>query len=287
MNSNSRVRYSTAVEIPVTSVVPSPDGGVRKTYDEPSIFELGKSISEVGTIYPIMVQEIGPDRYELIIGSRRLRAAKNLRLPKISAIIIEGIDDRSKLELMLAENMHRQDLTPFEEAWAILRLINEYKLSAKEVAKRIGLSEKTVRERIQLLSLDKEVQELVSERRLNVAQVATLVRLTNPEDQVTFARAAAENQLSPGELSVLVREELTKKTPHATEKPKRAFRIPSATRFRLKIVLFTQWLTEVAPSFNRLLRVERLAIEGALRNLRNEVVRLTGGETKQRRRRKR
>lgn len=270
--------------------MPPPDGGVRKTYDELPIFELGKSISEVGMIYPLMVQEIGPNRYELIIGSRRLRAAKNLKLARIPAVIIEGIDDRSKLELMLTENLHRQDLTPFEEAWAILRLINEHKMTLQAVAKRIGRSESTVRNRIQLLSLDKEVQELVSQRKLSVTQIDTLARLASPEDQVQFARAAAINALSPNELTRLVREELAQKKARKgieeNGKQKHKLVVHSATRIRLKITLFTEWLKEMSPSLSRLLKNERLIVEHTLWQLDEQIRKMLPRDPQEKRKRR-
>lgn len=228
-------------EIPINKIHNS-ELGTRKFYDEETLDELGKSISENGLIYPIVVKLLTNEEYELVIGSRRLRTGRKLKLETIPAFIISDLDDRGHLKLMLAENLHREDMTPFEEAWAILKLINDYKMNLKSVAKEIGRKETFVRGRIQLLSLPKEVQGLISHKKLGIGHTKILASLKSSENQIRFANVAAKNKLSEEELSMEVQNRLgDKKTARLNSKNTFNYK-----RISLKVNSFTKWLEMVA-----------------------------------------
>lgn len=234
-----RINYGRVVDVLVDRVIES-TVILRQTYDEGSLKELGMSIDERGLIYPILVDALPDETYGLIVGSRRLRSAKKLKLKTIPAVILNKMSTQEKLELALAENLHREDLTPFEEAWAILKLVNEYKLTLKQVAKCIKRDETFVRRRLQLLSLPQEVQGLVAEKKLNLTHVNTLTALTEPADQIRFARRIVEQHLNDGEFRTMIEEELGRPR---TRKEK-AF---SWERSALKAKSFARYLGAVLP----------------------------------------
>ena len=136
------------------------DLNIRKFYNDDTLEELSRSFSEVGNLYPILVRPGNNGKYELIAGSRRLKAAEKSDLSHVPVCVISDIDDKGIIELALSENLQREDLTPFEEAEAIMRLMKDFNMGAGEIAKRIGRNIGFVRNRIKLLSLPEELQEM-------------------------------------------------------------------------------------------------------------------------------
>lgn len=282
------------MEIPISLVDLPADGGIRQHYNEVSLDELAKSTSDLGAIYPIMVRDKSGGRYELIVGSRRLRVAKKLGFEKIWATVLSGVDDRRRLEIAFAENLHREDLTPFEEARVILKFINDYKMSLGDIAKRVGRSEIFVRQRLQLLSLPREIQKMVAERKISLVQASTLAALNSPEEQVRLARKTIESDLADEELTTLVREG-RKARPVVLEKPKRGrppksteekaqpkpkvkpaspkkpfgFRMGKLTgeRLNLKVLGFARWLEAILPEVKQMPLPDRLAVQKPIREL--------------------
>lgn len=283
-----KLNTGTVVEVAVNSVDLPTDGGIRQYYNETTLDELGKSISDHGALYPIIVSSKAQGRYELVVGSRRLRIAKKLGFEKIQAVVLSSIDDQQRLEIALAENLHREDLTPFEEARVILKLINDYKTSLKDVAKKIGRSEIFVRQRLQLLSLPRQIQKMVAERKISLSHVSVLATLSSPEEQIRIAQEAAENDLAGDELTTLIqerrKEELTarrgrkpksagvaeKKTSPKPEpvKPKKiGWKKFTAERVSLKVLGFVRWLEAVQPEMAKLSLLEQIATQKAIHEL--------------------
>ena len=206
----------------------------RRFYDSEGADELKHSLDERGQIYPVIVRPKG-ERFDLFIGSRRLLAAQARKQQTISAIIRHNLTDQDVLEMALAENLQRADLTPFEEAWAIVKLIEDHKLGIQEVARRIGKGEGFVRRRIKLLSMPKEVQQHLSERNLSVNHIDHLTSLDQPEDQIAFAQKVVDHRLSEADLIILIQEELEKgqgsrrNVPHEMSGKKVSLRIKGVT----------------------------------------------------------
>ncbi|MCC7500340.1 ParB/RepB/Spo0J family partition protein [Candidatus Nomurabacteria bacterium] len=183
---------------------------LRTEYEPESLGELGDSMDEKGQLQPIIVQPANDENYfDLVIGSRRLRAAKSKGHQDVVAYVIDRRDPVELLFIALAENLHRRDLNPFEEAQGFLRLMKEFNLDLKAVAKGVNKPESHVRSRLQLLSMPEEVVEMVAEHQLPIHHVRTLARLPTGEGQVRLARSAVENRLSQSELSAQVRQELS------------------------------------------------------------------------------
>lgn len=185
---------------------------LRTDYEQESLGELGDSMEDKGQLQPIIVQPGEDDWFDLVIGSRRLRAAKVKGHRDVVAYVIDKREPVELLFIALAENLHRRDLNPFEEAQGFLRLMKEFSLELKTIAKGVNKPESYVRSRLQLLSMPEEVVEMVSEQKLPLHSVQTLARLPTGEDQVRFARSAVKNHLTQSELSAQVRKELSEPT---------------------------------------------------------------------------
>ncbi len=261
-----KINHSSTIDIKVSKIKEG-NLAIRKYYSEEGIDGLGQSISEIGTIYPLVVKSLPDGEYGLIIGSRRLRAAKKLKLEKIPAIIISNLDGRSQLELMLAENLHREDLTPFEEAWAILKLINDYKMNLKQVAKRIGRDGSFITRRLQLLSLPQEVQEMVSDKQLSLAHVSALANLDTPEAQVSFARIATHHKLDDKEMVTLIQDQLHQQSEQRRQSPAMSWQ-----KVSLRVGGFAKWLKATIPTSIDVSRAnDKYALREALEKLQKEI----------------
>ncbi|MBO0871164.1 MAG: ParB/RepB/Spo0J family partition protein, partial [Micromonosporaceae bacterium] len=147
-------------EIPVDAIVANPKQP-RQVFDEEALAELKTSIQEVGFLQPIVVREAGPQKYELVMGERRWRAAQSLRRDTIPAIIRETRDD-ALLRDALLENIHRVNLNPLEEAAAYQQLLDEFGATHEELGRRIGRSRPQITNTIRLLNLPAPVQRRVA-----------------------------------------------------------------------------------------------------------------------------
>ena len=152
----------------------------RKTFDEKNLDELTNSIMERGVIQPIIVRKSEDQRnkYEIIAGERRWLAAQNAGLHEVPVVVTEANDLKS-LEFAIVENVQRQDLNPIEEAQGYQRLINEFSYDQEKVAKFIGKSRSHVTNCLRLLSLPREVTELVESNKISQGHAKILVGLQN------------------------------------------------------------------------------------------------------------
>ncbi|MBI4709387.1 MAG: ParB/RepB/Spo0J family partition protein [Candidatus Portnoybacteria bacterium] len=172
-------------ELPIAAIEIG-DMQPRKFFEEQSLIELASSLKEKGALQPVVVRPKNGG-YEVIMGARRLKAAQIAQLKKYPAFVVQTLNDSEALEIALTENMQREDLTPFEEAWGILRLMKDFNYSAKDVCSKLNKSDTFVRSRIQLLQLPKEVQQSVSEGKLSMAAATNLTKLDTAEEQVKVA----------------------------------------------------------------------------------------------------
>lgn len=175
----------------------------RKNFDEAALNELADSIKEYGVLQPILVQDLG-DRYEIIAGERRFRAARIAGLKEIPAVIRKFPADQV-VELSLIENIQREDLNPIEEAAAYQRLSDEFGLKQEEIADRVFKSRTAVTNSLRLLKLAGEVQNMVADGTLSAGHARALVVITSGEEQKKLADIIAEKQLSVRETEKLVK----------------------------------------------------------------------------------
>jgi ParB family chromosome partitioning protein len=188
-------------EVAVDSIVPNPKQP-RSVFDEEALAELKTSIEEVGFLQPIVVREVGPQKYELVVGERRWRAAQALGRTMIPAIVRDTRDD-AMLRDALLENIHRADLNPLEEAAAYQQLLDEFGATHEELARRIGRSRPQISNTIRLLNLPAPVQRRVAAGVLSAGHARALLAMEHSDQQEALAsRIVAEG------LSVRATEEL-------------------------------------------------------------------------------
>lgn len=194
-------------EVAVSSVVPN-TLQPRTSFDEDSLEELVASISQVGVLQPILVRQLDSQKFEIIAGERRWRAAKRAGLVSIPVLVRDAGEQRA-LEEALVENLQRDDLNPVEEALAFDRL-SEFGLTQQELAKRVGRSRPAVANSLRLLQLSPSVQKLLINRELSAGHGRILLAIKNPNTQATLAQRVAEENWSVRQLEEYVRNKLQK-----------------------------------------------------------------------------
>jgi len=190
-------------EIAVGSIDPNPDQP-RKTFDPDSLEELVQSVKEYGVVQPIIVRGAG-DRFELIAGERRWRAAKEAGLVSIQALVREASDPIA-LQIGLIENIQREDLNAIEEADAYRSLIADHGVTQSDLAKHLGKSKATISNTLRLLSLPKPIQAAVVEGSITSGHARALLALPGENEQLAYAQRIKEERLSVREIEEIVRD---------------------------------------------------------------------------------
>ncbi|MCE5329401.1 ParB/RepB/Spo0J family partition protein [bacterium] len=177
----------------------------RHTFNEASLTELADSVREFGIIQPIIVRKLNVDeKYEIIAGERRFRAAKQIGLTSVPAIINTDIDDTSSLVMALIENIHRENLSPIEQAHTYKQLLDDFNITHETLSKRVGKSRASITNFIRLLNLPISVQKLIDEGKVTTGHAKVLVSLKKVEDQLQIAEFIVQNDLSVREVEKLV-----------------------------------------------------------------------------------
>lgn len=185
----------------------------RKRFDEKTLSELAQSIKTHGIIQPLVLNKNG-NRYLIVSGERRFRAAKIAGLSSVPAVI-KNYTPREIKEIAIIENLQREDLNPIESARAIKQLVDEYKLTQETVADKIGKSRPAVANTLRLLTLPDEIIELIEQNRLSAGHARTLIGLENISLQLELAKLSCDNKISVREL-----EKYIKKMQNAERNPK-------------------------------------------------------------------
>jgi ParB family chromosome partitioning protein len=190
-------------ELELDAITPNPRQP-REVFDEDALNELITSIKEVGLLQPVVVRQIGSDRFELIMGERRWRACREAGLERIPAIVRATDDEKLLLDALL-ENLHRAQLNPLEEAAAYDQLLRDFNCTHEQLADRIGRSRSQVSNTLRLLKLSAPVQRRVAAGVISFGHARALLALDDSEEQDRLAhRIVAE------ELSVRTVEEIVK-----------------------------------------------------------------------------
>lgn len=192
------------LEVPLTAIATNPNQP-RKSFDEESLASLTASVRELGVLQPLLVRSAGEDRYELIAGERRLRAAKRAGLPSVP-VIVRAVGDTSSLEHALVENLHRQDLNPLEEAAAYQQLIEDFQLTHDQVATRVGKSRAAVSNMLRLFQLPPAIQKLVADGQLSAGHARALLGTPDRAFQEHLAKRAVAQGLSVRDVEDAVRQ---------------------------------------------------------------------------------
>ncbi len=179
----------------------------RKVFDEESLKELASSLTEHGVLQPVLVREKG-DRYEIIAGERRWRAAQIAGLGTIPAIIRQ-LDDLQAGELSLIENLQREDLTAVEEAQAYHQMIERYQYTQEMLAQKIGKSRSHIANTLRILNLPPSILEMIESKQLSAGHARAILSLPGQKEQLAAAREITARGLSVREAEKRVK---TKKT---------------------------------------------------------------------------
>jgi ParB family chromosome partitioning protein len=208
---------SDLLELDVDLLYPA-DTQPRKVFREEKMNELAQSIKANGIIQPIVARRDG-ERFQIIAGERRWRAAQLAGLRKIPCLVRE-VTDENILEISLIENIQREDLNPIEEATAYKRLLDKLSISQEEIAKRVGKDRSSITNSLRLLRLPVEIQQLVEEEKLSMGHARTLLSLESLEKQLLLANEIVEKMLSVRETERLVKELQTEEQDNAGTRSK-------------------------------------------------------------------
>jgi ParB family transcriptional regulator, chromosome partitioning protein len=192
------------IELDIDQLDPT-DVQPRKIFNENRLNELAQSIKTNGIIQPIVVRRV-EERFQIIAGERRWRAAQLAGLNKVPCIV-KDIAEENVLEMSLIENIQREDLNPIEEAYAYKNLLMRLDVTQEEVARRVGKDRTSITNALRLLKLPAEVQKLVEEEKLSMGHARALLSLDSIESQLSLASQIINRMLSVRETERLVKQE--------------------------------------------------------------------------------
>ncbi|MGB8951944.1 MAG: ParB/RepB/Spo0J family partition protein [Candidatus Aminicenantales bacterium] len=195
-------------ELDIEQIVPNPLQP-REKFDELSIAELAQSIIEAGVLQPIVVVPEN-NRYRIIVGERRWRAAQKAGLRKVP-VLIRNIPREKELEISLIENMQREELNPIEIALAYQRIIQELGCTQQELAEKVGKDRTSVTNFLRLLKLPKETQKHIRDGKISMGHARAILSIESPEEQKAICQQIVKKNLSVREVEKMIsrlREEL-------------------------------------------------------------------------------
>lgn len=174
----------------------------RKVFDEQNLNELAKSISIYGILNPILVRK-NEDKYEIIAGERRFRAAKKAGLTSVP-VIIKNIEEQKLAEIALIENLQRQNLNPIEEAKSYEEIMKISNQTQTDLGKKIGKSQSAIANKIRLLSLPKEIQEALSQKKISERHARSLMTVDSEERQIELLNKIIQEKLTVKDLENVI-----------------------------------------------------------------------------------
>ncbi|MCL2610887.1 MAG: ParB/RepB/Spo0J family partition protein [Defluviitaleaceae bacterium] len=189
------------LEEDIEKITPNPEQP-RKQFNEAALEELSQSIKEFGIIQPIVVNKKA-NGYEIIAGERRYRAAKLAGLTRVP-VIVKTYTDLEALQIALIENIQRQDLNPIEEALSYKKLTDYFFFNRETIAKKVGKSRNTISNRLNLLNLNEDLQNLVIENKISANHALLLL---NKDNQIELANKIVAENLSIKETEALLKDE--------------------------------------------------------------------------------
>lgn len=175
----------------------------RKEFDESKLYELAQSIKEHGILQPLTVRKTDRERYELIAGERRLRAAKLVGLTSVP-VIIKRFSDEQSMVLSIIENIQRHNLNYFEEAESYRKLILECHLTQEELAKKLGKTQSTVANKLRLLKLEPSIRALLTDNNLTERHARCLLKIEDEELKEKAIKEIISKNLNVSQTEVLI-----------------------------------------------------------------------------------
>jgi ParB family chromosome partitioning protein len=193
--------------IPINLIKPNVEQP-RKNFDDEKINSLSESIKEHGIIQPLVLMKNG-DNYIIVAGERRWRAAKNVGLKEVPAVIME-LTAKELLEISLIENIQREDLNPIEEALAYKKLLEEFKLTQEQLGRKVGKSRTVITNCVRLLNLDERVQVYLIDGVISEGHARTILGMDDKNMQYELAQKVIDESLSVRETEQLIKKLQTK-----------------------------------------------------------------------------
>lgn len=203
-------------EIKIKEIRPNPYQP-RKVFEQDAINELKESILQHGVLQPIIVRK-SIKGFEIVVGERRYRAAKEAKLTVIPAVV-RNLTEQQMMELALLENLQREDLSPIEEAQAYQKLMEHLNVTQEALAKRLGKSRPHIANHVRLLTLPQKIQQLIAEGKLSMGHGRTLLGLKNKEKLNALVEKVMKEQLNVRQLEQII-QQLNNSVPRETKKKK-------------------------------------------------------------------
>lgn len=198
MNTESQV-----LNVPIEDIIPN-RFQPRLNFDESALSELAASIKEHGIIQPLVLRRLG-DKYEIVAGERRYKASKMAGLTSVPAII-STLDDKKSAEVAIVENIQRKDLTSIEEAKSYKALLDKGYLTQEELAKKMGLSQSAISNKLRLLSLSTNVQDALMQNKISERHARSLLQLQSFQEQDEWLNKIINDRLTVRELDRKLKE---------------------------------------------------------------------------------
>lgn len=192
--------------LPISPIEPNPDQP-RTNFDEEALDDLAESIKQLGVIQPITVRKISDDKYQIISGERRFRAAQKAGLSKIPSYI-KTAEDETVMQMALVENVQREDLNAIEIALSYKALTETQNLTQEKISSLVGKKRATVSNYLRLLKLPAEIQLGISKKQIDMAHARALLSLDDPQKQLEIYEKAIKNNLSSHAVEAMVKEAL-------------------------------------------------------------------------------
>jgi ParB family transcriptional regulator, chromosome partitioning protein len=209
MQENNEIKYIDLVDIIPNRLQP------RTEFDEDKLNELATSIKQYGIINPLLVRKVG-NKYEIIAGERRFKAAKIVGLERVP-VIISNMDERTSAEVAVIENIQRQDLSALEEARSYRKLLDQASITQEQLATKMGKSQSTIANKMRLLNLCDEVQEALDNNQISERHARSLLQLKNIDDQRNALEKIIKERLTVKATENLIKEILQSKTLNSEE----------------------------------------------------------------------
>lgn len=231
------------IQIPVGMIIPNPEQP-RKIFTDSELGELTNSIQEFGVLQPLLVKKAEGKKFILIAGERRLRAAKLAGLSRVPVIIKELQEPEAAL-IALVENVQREDLNFLEEAKAYKKLMDDFNLTQGEIAKRVSKQQSTISNKIRILSLPEELQQMLMANKLTERHARALLKLTEESDRKKVLNRVIDNNLNVKQTEKLVEDVIANK-----EKAKRK-------KNKINYISYKIYLNTIRKAFNQVKTVEK------------------------------
>ena len=195
------------LEISIEDIVPN-RFQPRLTFDTEALNELASSIKEHGIIQPLVVRRLN-DKFEIIAGERRYKAATLVGMKKVPCVVME-LSDNESAEVAVIENIQRKEMTPLEEAKSFKKILDKGYLTQDELAKRMGKSQSSIANKLRLLNLDEVVQDAILDNKISERHARSLLKIEDKQEQRNILGEIINNRLTVRQTDELIKEKYNK-----------------------------------------------------------------------------